>query len=127
MGSTGDGIFGTYSGDGAGALSKKIGSNGEIKCPDTLLNVKIEDVATSDYYVINLNVLAVGTKIELYSETVNGRLVIITNSSKEIIGNLPVQYNYLNLCMKKGIYYKGIIISSGISPIPYTVVNLDAE
>ena len=126
MGSTGSGRFGTYSGGGAGALPGGSSGGSEFSCPTKLLNVRVEDVGISEYYVNNGVVPAIETPIILNSEIINGRLVITGIKTNEIIGNIPVEYNYLNLCMKKGMIYKGTVISSGVRPIPYVVVNLYA-
>lgn len=126
MGSTGSGRFGTYSGGGAGAFPGVSSGGSEFSCPLELLNVKIEDVGIGEYYTKNGVVPPVATQIILNSEIVNGRLVVVSLGTNQVIGNIPVEYNYLNLCMKKGMIYKGGVISSGIRPIPYVVVNLYA-
>ena len=59
-------------------------------------------------------------------QLVNKRLAVVLSSTQEVIGNLPVSYNYLNLCIKKRIKYLGEIKSSGLSPVPFIVVNLYA-
>lgn len=126
MGSTGSGMFGTYRGEGEGALPT--GPNGsDNQCPVLLENIKLEDVAISDFYNKNNNVPNVARDVKVFDKIINGRLVVITSDTKEVIGNVPVKYNYLNLCIKKGINYFGDIISSGLTPIPYIVVNLYAK
>jgi len=127
MGSTGSGMFGTYRGDGAGAISGgSINGGGDNQCPLEIENINLEDVAISDYYLDHNNVPDTNLNVILNTKTVNGRLVIVLVGTNEIIGNLPVKYNYLNLCIKKGKKYSGHVISSGVSPIPYVVVNLYA-
>lgn len=126
MGSSGNGMFGTYRGGGAGALAN--GGNGsENKCPLEIDNIRLEDVAISDYYREHCNVPKATEMVELAEEIVNKRLVVILSSSKQVIGNMPVPYNYLNLCIKSGMHYHGGIKASGLSPIPYIVVNLYAK
>lgn len=126
MGSSGSGMFGTYHGDGEGALpGGYIGSDNQ--CPILLENINLEDVAISDYYNKYNNIPSVGSDIKVYNQLVNRRLVVMLSNTNEVLGNIPVRYNYLNLCIKKGINYSGIIISSGLSPIPYIVVNLYAK
>lgn len=63
--------------------------------------------------------------IRLRSALYNGRLVVETFEGI-IVGNLPTKYNYLLTYIKLGNGYSGTVVSSGISPIPYAVVNLYA-
>lgn len=125
MGSTGSGMFGTYRGEGEGSLPK--GANGsENQCPKLLEDINLEDVAISEFFNKYSKVPDVGSSIEVLDQLVNRRLVVILSNTNEVIGNIPVRYNYINLCTKKGIKYSGNIISSGLIPIPYIVVNLYA-
>lgn len=123
MGSTGSGMFGTYSGDGAGANSRDITGSGD-QCPRVIENINLDDVAISYFFDKYKKVPEVRKEVEVYGQLINRRLVVILSDTKEVIGNLPVRYNNLNLCIKKGIEYCGNIISSGVVPIPYIVVNL---
>jgi hypothetical protein len=125
MGSSGNGMFGTYRGGGAGSIVNG-GNVGGDGCPLEIENIRLEDVATSEYYLNHNDVPSVGDSVALAMRLVNKRLVVVLTSTQEIIGNIPVSYNYLNLCIKKGKKYSGIIKSSGLSPIPFIVVNLYA-
>ena len=107
MGSSGNGMFGTYRGGGAGSIVRG-GNNGGDECPLAIENILLEDVAISEYFQNHK------------------RLAVVLSSTQEVIGNLPVSYNYLNLCIKKGKRYSGEIKSSGLSPVPFIVVNLYA-
>ena len=122
MGSSGNGMFGTYSGDGAGSISNEGGNS----CPSALENIPLENVAISDYFQSYNDVPASGEPVELAMRLINKRLAVVLSSTQEVIGNLPVTYNYLNLCIKKGMFYSGKIKASGLTPIPYIVVNLYA-
>ena len=125
MGSTGSGRFGTYRDMGAGSISNgKIAE--EIQCPLVIENIRLEDVATSKYFMTRCVVPPIEESVQLSMHLVNKRLAVILVSTEEVIGNLPVNYNYLNICMKKGIQYSGSVKSSGISPIPYIVIDLYA-
>lgn len=124
MGSAGSGSFGNY----PGKSSKTPGGNGsgvgggfggEVEAPEIIENVKLEDVATSEYYIQHENVPGKGEKVSLRTNIVEGRLVVELTETHEIIGNLPTEYNYL-----RGLKYHGTIVSSGLTPIPYIVVNL---
>ena len=118
MGSSGNGMFGTYRGGGAGSIVRG-GNNGGDECP-------LEDVAISEYFQNHKDVPSTGQAVELSMQLVNKRLAVVLSSTQEVIGNLPVSYNYLNLCIKKGKRYSGEIKSSGLSPVPFIVVNLYA-
>ena len=125
MGSTGNGMFGTYRGGGAGSIVNG-GNNGEDECPLVIENIRLEDVAISEYFQNHKDVPSTGQSVELAMQLVNKRLAVVLSSTQEVIGNLPVSYNYLNLCIKKRIKYLGEIKSSGLSPVPFIVVNLYA-
>ena len=125
MGSSGNGMFGTYHGGGIGSITSG-GNNSRNGYPLVIENILLEDVAISDFYLNHNDVPPVGELVELAMRLVNKRLVVILTSTQEVIGNLPVSYNYLNLCIKKGKRYLGEIKSSGLSPIPFIVVNLHA-
>lgn len=121
MGSSGNGMFGTYRGGGAGSIS-----NGGEECPLEIENIRLEDVAISEYFLNHNEVPSGGEAVALAMQLVNKRLAVVLASTQEVIGNLPVSYNYLNLCIKKGKRYSGEIKSSGLLPIPFIVVNLYA-
>ena len=138
MGSAGSGNFGTYrvgnnensintdNGENAGVGAYDKGGMGEIECPKTIQNIKLEDVATSEYYMRYQSPLATGEAVRLRSAIYNGRLVIEKTNSQEILGNLPTQYNYLINCIKNGLLYSGFVTVAGNTPIPYAVVTLSA-
>ena len=121
MGSSGNGMFGMYSGGGAGSIA-----NGGDGCPIEIENIRLEDVAISEYFLNHNDVPSAGEPVELAMQLINKRLAVVLTSTQEVIGNLPVSYNYLNLCIKKGKRYSGAIKSSGLLPIPFIVVNLYA-
>lgn len=125
MGSTGNGMFGMYSGGGAGSIVNN-GKNEGDGCPIEIENIRLEDVALSEYFLNHNGVPSVAEPVELSMQLIKKRLAVVLTSTQEVIGNLPVSYSYLNLCIKKGKRYSGTIISSGLSPIPFIVVNLYA-
>ena len=51
MGSSGNGMFGTYRGGGAGSIVRG-GNNGGDECPLAIENILLEDVAISEYSTI---------------------------------------------------------------------------
>lgn len=137
MGSAGSGKFGTYrTGNGKGASGSGTGVGGgaggsgsgtdEIECPAIIENIRLEDVATSDYYVHHNLLPSSGDSVYLNNTIYKGRLVVKATSTDEILGNLPTQYNYLINCIKKGMQYRGAVIASGSSPVPFVVVTLHA-
>ena len=125
MGSAGNGRFGMYSGGGAGSIVGG-GNVGGDECPLVIENILLEDVAISEYFLNHNDVPSAGEPVELAMQLVNKRLAVVLTRTQETIGNLPVSYNYLNLCIKKGKRYSGEIKSSGLSPVPFIVVNLYA-
>jgi len=129
MGSTGSGSFGNYRiGRNGGETSGKGGIGGmeEIECPTLIENIRLEDVATSEFYVNNNSTLpAPGTKVQVRDKVYLGRLVVETEDTKQVLGNLPTQYNYLLTYITKGMYYSGNVISSGNTPVPFVVVTLN--
>lgn len=134
MGSAGSGKFGTYrigngegtSGTGSGVGGTGGGGTGEIECPKILENIPLEDVAVSEYYQNHNTLPGQGISVKLRTTIYRGRLVVETDDSGEILGNLPTQYNTLVNCIKKGMKYSGAIVASGITPVPFVVVTLNA-
>lgn len=135
MGSAGLGKFGTYrvgngqttgeagTGSGGGGLG---GGTGEIECPSVIENIRLEDVAISDYYVNHQSLPSRRDPVELNSTVYKGRLVVKATSTGEVLGNMPTQYNHLINCIKKGMQYSGAIVASGMTPVPFVVVTLHA-
>lgn len=127
MGSSGSGKFGNYRiGESNNIGGNGSGGPGEIECPTLIENIKLEDIASSDYYKNNGTLPSAGTDVQLREVVHLGRVVVETVDSHVIIGNLPTQYNYLLACLKKGMHYAGQVISSGVSPISFVVVTLNA-
>ncbi|GIO61583.1 hypothetical protein [Paenibacillus cineris] len=114
--------------------SSGTGSFGDLRTPSTselcLIAIKealLEEVALSEYYKNQYKVPEKGHDVEVSDSTVNGRIVVISSSSMDIIGFMPSRYSYLLGCMKKGHRYAGKVVFSGASPIPKVMVNLDAN
>lgn len=124
MGSAGTGMFGTYKDNGAGALPND--NSGNPVCPLEIKYIRLEDVAISDYYVNHSSIPNVEEQVVVMPTPHKKRMVVVLQNTQEIIGNLPVTYNYLMLCIANGMTYSGNVISSGLSPVPYIVVNLHA-
>ena len=132
MGSSGHGKFENYSErDGFGInnnpstgmyVSTNVG-NGEFKeCPTELPTIKLEDIQTSQYYLERQELPQVGDEVYLSNELHNGRLVVVHTDSNLIIGNLPTSYNYMVKCLNHN--YTGSVVSTGMQPIPFVVVDL---
>lgn len=137
MGSAGSGKFGTYHvGNGESSSNASNGSNGvsggtgggvgEITCPSRIENIRLEDVATSEYFKSKGSLPLPGDAVSLSAKIYKGRLVVNETASGTIIGNMPTQYNYLVNCLKKGMSYDGTVDSSGQRPVPFIVVTLNA-
>lgn len=124
MGSSGNGMFGTYRDSGAGSITNE--NNSADGCPLVVENINLEDVAISEFFEKHNDVPCVNGRVALAMELIDKRLAIVLMATNEVIGNLPVSCNYLYLCIKKGMRYSGIIKSSGLSPIPYIVVSINA-
>ena len=134
MGSSGYGSFGNYrvrtgnnSIDGVGSeTGSSSNQNGQSVQSVNTSHILLEDVAISEYFKNNDEVPAPGETVTLLSPIYNGRLAVKSDSTEEIIGNVPTKYNYLINAITKGITYVGSVVSSGTSPIPYVVVSLHA-
>jgi len=130
MGSSGTGRFGDYSGGGTiGGISggSNTGDEGG-SCPKELLQIKLEDIEHLDFYHNHSNVPERGHSIQIRNSLYNGRVVVQSATTFEIIGNIPTKYNYIYFnCITNGINYSGEVISSDLTPIPFVVVNLYAE
>lgn len=130
MGSSGSGKFGTYRiGGGAGgdgSIVSQAGGSSEVECPSIIENIKLEDVAASEFYLRHNALPVAGAVVKIRDKVYLGRLVVETIDTLEVIGNLPTQYNYLLTCIQKGINYTGQVISSDELPIPFVVVTLNA-
>ena len=122
MGSSGGGRFSAYQVERAGTM----GNGEQSDCPLKIENISLEDVAISEYYLHHDSVPVIGEAVELSIKLINKRLVVVLSDTQEVIGNMPVLYNMLFLCIKKGYKYSGTIKGSGLVPIPYVVVNLYA-
>ena len=139
MGTSGSGKFGNYPTGSSETVPKK-GQNGisigdgvgggvgggvgEFECPEFIEHIRLEDVAVSEYFINNNSLPNPGDAVELKDTIYKGRLVIISTSIREIIGNLPTQNNNLINCIKREIKYIGTVISSGKLPVPYVMVSL---
>jgi len=115
MGSAGAGQFGNYKNDGLGVANNK-----NQNFQDKIIN--LEDVATSNYYINHNSVPNPGKLITITFS--NNRIAAQLTSMNEIIGNLPVQYNYLLKEIQQGKNITGNIESSGTIPIPYITIKL---
>ena len=115
MGSAGAGQFGNYQNNGL-SLSDTENQNFQDKI------IILEDVATSSYYINHNSVPNPGKLITITFS--NKRIAAQLTSMNEIIGNLPVQYNYLLKEIQQGKNITGNIESSGTTPIPYITIKL---
>lgn len=113
MGSTGTGHFTDYS-DYQKPVQGVTGGKDTVYICDRAVATALEDVATSDYYIVNGNVPPKGTPIII---TVNKRVVAVDEKGLTI-GNLPTEYNYLLACIQEGYQYEGEVMDSAKSPLP---------
>ena len=126
VGSTGYGNFENYRVPGSkGGQSGSGGANAnEVECPEVIDNIKLEDVATSEFYIKNNRLPNAGSNVHLRVKIHQGRLVVESSNTHEIIGNLPTHLNNLVNCINSGLAYDGTVLSSGTVPIPFVVVRL---
>jgi len=133
MGSSGSGKFGTYhynektiNKSGVGMSGSSETSVGEIECPNIIEHISLEDVSTSEYFQKYRTVPPKSLSVTLRPKVYQGRLVVELTDTKEILGNIPTQYNLLLTWMEKGITYSGEVTASGLEPIPFIMVTLNA-
>jgi hypothetical protein len=112
MGSTGSGRFGDY-------------APVEVDRCDQVVDVELEDVATSPYIRTHGSPPSVGSRIRLRQILLNGRLVVEDASSGVVIGNLPTAYHYLVLCMAKQRRYEGDVTLSRARPVAIVEIHLE--
>lgn len=116
MGSSGYGSFGDL----------KQSPNSDL-CKKAMESVELEEVARSEYYSELNDVPAMMSLVEVKSELINGRIVVVSSENQKIIGSLPSKYSYLPGCMKQGISYYGNVTYSVLNPVPRVMVDLNAE
>lgn len=132
MGSSGHGRFENYNernnygvnNTSSTSMNVGINSGSGQDCPIELNTIKLEDVQTSQYYTERNKLPSIEDRVFLSDQIHNGRLVVVHTSSNLIIGNLPTTYNYMIRCLANN--YTGNVISSGMEPIPFVVVDLHA-
>jgi hypothetical protein len=123
MGSTSTGKFDNYPPSGGKKGGPQGGGPAADQCTRDLSNVQLEEVGRSTYFEAHKIVPTTGTAIFLRNTMVGPRLCI-DMANGEDIGFLPVEYNYLIVCVKKGFTYAGEVTNSSQKPIPSVRVNL---
>lgn len=113
MGSTGSGNFSDYPGN-RNAIPGISGGESMIDVCERAFIVRLEDVATSEFYQRYGNIPQIGTSVIISSAS---RIVAIDKGGM-IIGNLPTSYNYLMRCLMEGYHYEGKVTSSHNVPLP---------
>lgn len=99
---------------------------GANKCEEPLKNVALEEVGISEYYDANKDVPPSGTGVSVRGSLVQGRIAVATQKD-EIIGVMPVEYNYLRRCIEQGFLYSGHVVVSSKKPIPTVRVSLSGQ
>jgi hypothetical protein len=118
MGSTGIGSFTDYS-ESKPKTPETGGASGEDQCGKAF-STNLEEVPRCDYYIINRNVPAPGTEVEVY---LNKRLFVRTKAGVDV-GILPTKFNYLKYCMEDEFQYYGVVQSSTTNPLPSVTVDI---
>lgn len=125
MGSTGYGRFGDYKHSIDSRGDKSDGMSGILSdvCPTELVMLSLEDVCQFEYYAKHNTVPAENDIVFVPEEIRNGRIVVSHSLEKKTIGSVPSEYNkYIN-CFSE-YTYEGVVVSSGLFPIPHVVVSL---
>lgn len=122
MGSCGVGNFGDYDLRNIGNKSSEaaeVGGGGQVTDFNCTLNdviIRLEDVATSEFFNTHGILPKIGTAINVKNSLEGGRLVVV-NEQSENLGNLPTRYQYLYKCISMGSSYFGEVIDSKDEPI----------
>jgi hypothetical protein len=122
---------GTKKGEGPPAGGSSGGKTGEPrkgsnKCGQPITNVALEEVALCQYFVTHRSVPAIGTAVSVSATLVHGRVAVITGAD-EVVGYLPVEYNYVRRCIEEGFSYGGEVVLSASRPIPTVRITLTAH
>ena len=132
MGSRGTSRFTDYPGTSRGSSKAGTGGSGGSGnskdtniCEQKITDVPLEEVARLAYFKAHAAAPAVGTAVKDLSELVGGRVGVEVSTSKEVVGLLPTQYNYLLQCVKQGYSYQGSVTSVSHKPILVVRVNLE--
>src|SRR5689334_5885300 len=122
MGSSGSGRISDYPGSSSDKSGSKGGGGGdpEDRCTRAF-GTKLEDVEQSEYFKTHGNVPRLGTQLTIEHRK---RMVVLTNSGGEVVGNLPTNLNYLASCIKDGWTYAGTVVMSSRGP-PVATVSVD--
>jgi hypothetical protein len=99
---------------------------GRNKCREPITNVALDEVARSPYFTTNNRIPPVGTTVSVRKTLVQGRVAVVS-AADEVIGYLPVEYNYLRRCGEQGFSYTGDVVLSASRPIPTVRVTLSAQ
>ena len=133
MGSRGTGRFRDYPGTGGSGSGGGGGGGGggkprEVdKCAAAIEDLRLEEVALSDYYKTHKSVPPEKTKVRVRDKLVDKRIAVETVSGNEVIGFVPTAYNYLRQCMTAGWTYTGKVTSSSAAKLPKVTVDLAAN
>lgn len=121
MGTTGTGRFEVYWETSSFELKNQQNKN---KCIEPLENVYLDDVGRSDFYKKHKDIPKVETQVKLLDKVIDGRLAVVIENTDEIVGFLPIEYNYLLRCINAGYSYIGKVVYSSLQPVPTVIVNL---
>ena len=132
MGSKGTNKFtdfpGTPSSSAKGSGQSGAGKGGQPEidqCERKLADIALEEVGRCEYVADHGGLPPAGMPVTLRTALVGGRLAVESVDSKEVIGFLPTEFNYLLQCTKQGYSYTGTVKS--VRPRPVPVVRVDLE
>lgn len=129
MGTTGGGKFKHYDGNrgkskgSGGKPGGKQGGGKKNECEKAIGDILLEEVANCQYFRSHKNLPPIGSSVNMRKILEGSRLAIETDSG-EVLGYLPIQYNYLRRCMEQDYKYSGNVISASATPLPSVRIDL---
>lgn len=87
--------------------------------------IRLEDVATSEYYKHRNTVPFAGTPVYIGTELFNKRMVVRETDSNSVLGNLPVKHQISFIRALDGVIFRGEVASSSTQPIPSISVKIN--
>jgi hypothetical protein len=97
------------------------------QCRESLMSVKLEEVARCHYYLKGKTVPAVGVRVRVRDRLFDGRIAVETVDSSVVVGFLPTIYNYIRRCLAEGFSYEGEVVDSALAPLPAVSADLKSS
>jgi hypothetical protein len=97
------------------------------QCRESLLYVKLEEVARCEYFVKQKKVPPVGSRLQVRKTLFDGRIAVETVNRSMVVGFLPTMFNYIRKCLAEGFSYGGGVVDSTLKPLPAVIVDLKSS